>query len=126
MKDLLWALLLTFQAGAQPTPESRPSPAVPYPGHRPFVVLGPDDGLPAGGPITITQDKAGFIWMGTEGGLVRYNRGQCRRWTTEQGLPSAYVGSMLPDAEDGLWLGTQRGLVRFRGGRSLACVVLRP
>ncbi len=117
MKDLLWALLLTFQAAAQPPPEGRPVPAVPYPGHRPFVVLGPDDGLPAGGPITITQDKAGFIWMGTEGGLVRYNRGQCRRWTTEQGLPSAYVGSMLPDAEDGLWLGTQRGLVRFRGGR---------
>ena len=117
MKDLLLALLLICQAGAQSATEGRPAPAVPYPGQRPFVVLGPDDGLPAGGPISIAQDKAGFIWMGTEGGLVRYNRGQCRRWTTEEGLPSTFIGSMIPDAEDGLWLGTQRGLVRFRAGR---------
>ncbi|MDE3246462.1 MAG: hypothetical protein KGN80_10260, partial [Acidobacteriota bacterium] len=117
MKHLLWALWLACPAGAQAPAESRPALAVPYLGQRPFAVLGPDDGLPAGGPITIAQDKAGFIWLGTEGGLVRYNRGQCHRWTTEQGLPSTYIGAMIPDAEDGLWLGTQRGLVRFRGGR---------
>ncbi len=117
LKELLWVLLLACPAGAQSLSESRPAPAVPYLGQRPFAVLGPDDGLPAGGPISIAQDKAGFIWLGTEGGLVRYNRGQCRRWTTEQGLPSTYIGAMIPDAEEGLWLGTQRGLVRFRGGR---------
>lgn len=117
MKGALWALLLTCGLGARSGPEGRPAPAVPHPGQRPFVVLGPDDGLPPGGPIAIAQDRAGFIWMGTEGGLVRYNRGQCRRWTPEQGLPSAYIGAMAADPEEGLWLGTQRGLVRFRGGR---------
>jgi len=116
LKELLLALLLACPAGAQPISEGRPA-AVPHPGQQPFAVLGADDGLPPGGPIAITQDKAGFIWMGTEGGLVRYNRGQCRRWTAEQGLPSAYVGVLFPDAEDGIWIGTQRGLVRFREGR---------
>jgi ligand-binding sensor domain-containing protein len=117
LKGVLWGLLLACGLGARTGLQGGRPPAVPYPGQRPFVVLGPDDGLPPGGPIAIAQDRAGFIWMGTEGGLVRYNRGQCRRWTPEQGLPSAYIGAILPDAEEGLWLGTQKGLIRFREGR---------
>lgn len=99
------------------SPLSAQTPAGPNPGRRPFAVVGPDDGVPSGGVISLTQDLEGFIWMGTEHGLIRYNRGQCRQWSTADGLPSAFVGTMVPAPDGGLWLGTQGGLVRFKDGR---------
>lgn len=114
-----WLGLLLGAAVAFAGPPGGPGagPAVPHPGQRPFVLLGVDDGLPSAGPLGLTQDREGYVWMGTEVGLVRYNRGQCRRWDRKDGLPSDYIGVLLPDLQEGLWLGTPKGLVRFRKGR---------
>jgi len=84
---------------------------------RPFAVMGPAQGLPSGAITTLTQDEDGFIWMGTESGLLRYEGGQCRRWTREDGLPSGFIHRVLPAPGGGVWAATLRGLVRFRDGR---------
>jgi ligand-binding sensor domain-containing protein len=86
-------------------------------GRRPFSVLGPEQGLPSGAVLCLTQDRDGFLWLGTENGLLRYEGGQCRHWSLEDGLPSAYVSHLLPDPDGGVWVATLRGLVRFRDGR---------
>ena len=87
-------------------------------GRRPFATLGPDQGLPSGAVITMAQDAEGFIWLGTENGLVRYEgAGQSRRWSITEGLPSAWIPRLLPARDGGVWVATLRGLVRFRQGK---------
>ena len=86
-------------------------------GRRPFAIVGPDQGLPSGGVICIAQDEDGFIWLGSENGIIRYEGGQSRRWNAEDGLPSAYVARIQPAREGGLWAVTLRGLTRIRNGR---------
>ena len=86
-------------------------------GRRPFVVLGPEQGLPSAAILCVTQDKDGFLWLGTENGLLRYEGDQCSTWGLKEGLPSAFITRLLPDPAGGLWVGTLRGLVHFRHGR---------
>ncbi|MGH7571088.1 MAG: sensor histidine kinase [Gemmatimonadota bacterium] len=40
-----------------------------------------DDGLNPPSVRSLTQDRAGFIWIGTEGGLFRYDGVEMRRWS---------------------------------------------
>ena len=85
-------------------------------GRLPFSVVGPDQGLPPGSVACIAQDAEGFIWLGSESGLIRHAAGQWRQWTAEDGLPSAFVPQILA-AKDGLWIPSLRGIVRFRQGQ---------
>jgi len=85
--------------------------------HRPFAVLGPDQGLPDGGITCLAQDADGFIWLGTGNGLLRYEGGRCSRWARTDGLPSDYVDRLLAIPDGGLWVSTAQGLARFREGR---------
>jgi len=85
--------------------------------HRPFAVLGPDQGLPNGGILSIAQDADGFIWLGSEGGLLRYEGGRCTRWSRKDGLPSDNVDRLLAIPGGGLWVSSGLGLVRHRAGR---------
>lgn len=84
---------------------------------RPFLVLGPDQGLPSGAITSLTQDSDGFIWVGTESALLRYEGRHCRRWGREEGLPSGFIHRVLPAWGGGVWVATLRGLVRIRDGR---------
>ncbi|WLT33460.1 two-component regulator propeller domain-containing protein [Geothrix sp. PMB-07] len=84
---------------------------------RPFALYGPDQGLPSGGIMCIAQDADGFIWLGTEHGLLRYEGGRCSRWTRDQGLPSDHVEHLFALKDGGLWVSTAQGLVRFRNGQ---------
>jgi len=86
-------------------------------GRLPFSILGQDQGLPAGAVICLTQDSSGFIWLGTENGLVRYDGTHYRRWTSEDGLPSNWVARLVPATDGGVWVGTLRGLAKFKDGR---------
>lgn len=108
-KSRLLAALLTLVIGLPAAAQAG--------GRRPFALLGPDEGLPSGAIISLAQDRDGFLWLGSENGLLRYEGGQCRQWTPEDGLPSAYIQRILPDPQGGIWVATLRGLVHFQGGR---------
>src|SRR5262249_22943486 len=65
----------------------------------------------------IAQDSAGFIWIGTQGGLARYDGYHYKNYLPTPGdpkaLPDGYVRSLIA-APDGLWVGTDsNGLARF-------------
>lgn len=87
------------------------------PGKRPFIVIGPDQGGPSAAAIALAQDTDGFIWVGTEMGLVRYEGGHSRVWSTGDGLPSAYISRLVAAPDGVLWVGTLKGLVRLQGGK---------
>lgn len=57
----------------------------------------------------------GFVWLGTDRGLVRYRRrdGQVVTYDREDGLYGYAVHEIHPEG-DWLWLGTDAALVKFR------------
>jgi diguanylate cyclase (GGDEF)-like protein len=92
------------------------SPTVPD-GHYHFQAYGPDEGFPSLSIHAISQDVDGYIWLGTETGLVRYDGARMQRWGQSDGLPSDWVTRIVPDPRGGLWLNTTRGPARFRDGK---------
>ncbi len=52
-----------------------------YAQERSHRLFNADDGLNPPSVRSLTQDRAGFIWIGTEGGLFRYDGVEMRRWS---------------------------------------------
>jgi ligand-binding sensor domain-containing protein/two-component sensor histidine kinase len=78
-----------------------------------------DNGLPQNTVHAILQTHDGYLWLATEGGLVRFD-GLTFLVHDAQNTPelkSNNVGCLLEDREHALWIGTADGLVRFSGGR---------
>lgn len=66
---------------------------------------------------SILEDKAGNLWIGTEGGgLVLFDRRQHKitaRYTTAEGLCNNAVLNILEDGQGHLWMSTFNGISRF-------------
>ena len=72
----------------------------------------------AGGGTAIAQDGDGFIWIGTEGGLARWDGYHLRRYTADPrkagSLPDSFTLALHVDARGRLWIGTNSGgLARY-------------
>ncbi len=83
-----------------------------------FERLGREQGLPNDVVGAIVQDRAGFIWFGTGGGLARYDGHRFRHYTSDPGdpgsLPDSYVTALHVDPGGVLWVGTNAGgLARY-------------
>jgi signal transduction histidine kinase/sugar lactone lactonase YvrE len=64
----------------------------------------------------IFQDRAGRLWLGTQGGLLRLD--DLKLFTTSDGLPADDVRAIGQDREGNLWIGTEGGgLSRLSDGR---------
>nr|WP_279382467.1 hybrid sensor histidine kinase/response regulator [Acanthopleuribacter pedis] len=59
------------------------------------------------------QDRVGFLWIGTQGGLNRYDGYRFTSYlhdpTDPHGLPDNWVSSLMEDRDGRLWVGTQTG-----------------
>jgi signal transduction histidine kinase/ligand-binding sensor domain-containing protein/CheY-like chemotaxis protein/HPt (histidine-containing phosphotransfer) domain-containing protein len=66
------------------------------------------DGLPQATVMTTLQDSRGFVWLGTEDGLVRYDGHELYRYahsrTDVASLPGNFVWQVVEDAETNLWI----------------------
>jgi ligand-binding sensor domain-containing protein/signal transduction histidine kinase len=67
----------------------------------------------------IVQTRDGYIWLGTDGGLVRFNGESFTAFTTQTGaLKDNEVWALEEDHEGGLWIGTYGGgLTLLKNGR---------
>jgi ligand-binding sensor domain-containing protein len=76
-----------------------------------------DDGLPQNNVHAIVRDQDGYLWVGTESGLARFDGVRFRPVLTKNtpGLLNNSVWSMLPDSRGDLWIGTEGGLTRRSG-----------
>lgn len=78
-----------------------------------FKHLTTEDGLSQNSVLAIAQDKDGFIWMGTQSGLNRYDGYRVKNFyqTNEKGsLKNDYILSLYQDLHHRLWVGTANGL----------------
>jgi diguanylate cyclase (GGDEF)-like protein len=83
-----------------------------------FDRLGIADGLPHSITTAVVQDRQGLVWIGTMGGLVRYDGYRLQVFADvagrAPGLPDAYVRCLLALPDGGLLIGTNAGgLSRF-------------
>ena len=64
---------------------------------------------------SIYQDRLGYLWFATEGGLCKLKPGSKKfeRYATKEGFPSDIIFSILEDEGGLLWISTSRGLVHF-------------
>lgn len=82
-----------------------------------------DDGLPDNAVTAITQTGDGYLWMGTYGGLVRFDG---KRFTvfssaSEPELQSDRITGLYEDPKGVLWIGHERGDVTcYQGGKFTA------
>lgn len=86
-----------------------------------FQRLSVDDGLPDNTVRAIIQDRHGFIWLGTQAGLVRCDGDRMRVFQPVEGdstsLVNRKVGALLEDRQGNIWVGTLRsGLCRYDPG----------
>ena len=68
-----------------------------------------------GGAVPVTavlEDSDGTLWAGTVNGLIRFQKGQRRVFTTRDGLPDNVVQRLYKDTGGTLWVATQKELAR--------------
>jgi diguanylate cyclase (GGDEF)-like protein len=85
-----------------------------------------DMGLANSALTAITQDRDGFIWIGSQSGLMRFDGYRFRTYQNDPhdagSIPSNFVQSLYTDSQGNLWVGTANaGLARYdaRSGRFL-------
>ncbi len=64
------------------------------------------DGLPTGEANTVLQTEDGHIWIGSYGGLLRYDGSSFRNYSMEQAITSNSIRSLFQDSKGRLWIGT--------------------
>src|SRR6266581_5766787 len=70
------------------------------------------DGFPKGATSSIAQTPDGYLWLGTEFGLVRFDGVRNVPWSPPPGehLPSNNILKLLVTRDGRLWIGTATGL----------------
>jgi signal transduction histidine kinase/ligand-binding sensor domain-containing protein len=74
------------------------------------------DGVFSGAPSAIAQTSDGYLWIGTESGLVRFDGVRFVPWVPPRGqqLPSSAVSSLLAASDGSLWIGMRAGLAHWK------------
>ena len=71
------------------------------------------DGLPQGTVMATLQDSQGFVWLGTEDGLVRYDGRRLTRYAARRDVPDSLSGNFIwdiaEDAQHDLWIAVKEG-----------------
>src|SRR6267378_4913941 len=76
------------------------------------------DGFAKGAIFSIAQTTDGYLWLGTEFGLFRFDGVRAVPWQPPSGeqLPNNFISHLLVSRDGALWIGTQRGLARWKDG----------
>jgi len=83
--------------------------------HTPWTVR---EGFFKGGITAIAQTPDGYLWLGTEFGLLRFDGVRATPWEPPAGehLPGSYIRSLLAARDGRLWIGTREGLASWKDG----------
>jgi signal transduction histidine kinase/ligand-binding sensor domain-containing protein len=118
-----WQIIIALLACAAAAPRpsmalARPSVPLSQQAHTAWRVR---DGFLASAPSAVTQTADGYLWFGTNTGLVRFDGVRFVPWAPprETPLPSNLVYALLGARDGSLWIGTSRGAARWSNGSLL-------
>ncbi|MGH9563700.1 MAG: ligand-binding sensor domain-containing protein, partial [Terracidiphilus sp.] len=77
-----------------------------------------ENGLPQNTVQALAQTQDGFVWLGTESGLVRFDGVAFQTYdrNSTPALPGNDIRALLATNDGTLWIGTNAGLVRWKDG----------
>ena len=84
--------------------------------HTPWRIR---DGFTKGIIRAIAQTPDGYLWLGTEFGLLRFDGIRNELWQPPAGeeLPSSQISSLHAASDGRLWIGTRQGLASWKDGK---------
>ena len=104
-------LLLTTCAAWAVDPDKRISQY----GHTAWRI---EDGVFSGAPNAIAQTTDGYLWIGTQNGLVRFDGARFVPYVPVNGMPLASgIFSLLAGTDGSLWIGTSTNLAHLQNGK---------
>ncbi|HTB81296.1 MAG TPA: two-component regulator propeller domain-containing protein [Opitutaceae bacterium] len=88
------------------------------PGQYAFDSFGMELGLPQTNVTAALQTRDGYLWVGTEGGLARFDgvRFVTFRKSNTPAFVDHSVNCLYEDRAGNLWIGMEKGLIRYRKG----------
>jgi len=81
----------------------------------PFYNLNVENGLIQSQAKSIVQDRFGHLWIGTIGGLSRYDGKTFVNYTVRDGMTDNTVDALAVDDKGNIWIGTPKGITQFDG-----------
>ena len=115
MSRSAWVIILWIMQALLPAAASN--------GQSQFLPLEVRDGLPSRQVMSLAQDLEGYIWIGTQDGLARYDGGKFKVYRHVPGdnrsLPGNYVQTLHVDSANRIWLAVEgHGLQQMDAGHT--------
>lgn len=109
---LYWSLLL---ASANTAVALEPSTTLANYSRQSWAM---ENGLPQNTIQALAQTQDGFLWLGTEAGLVRFDGVEFQTYdhNSSPALPGNDIRALLATKDGALWIGTNAGLARWKDG----------
>ena len=86
-----------------------------------FRVWQREQGLPQNFVRALAQTKDGYIWVGSDAGVSRFDGARFVSFGSPEGFQAGPVQTLLGDSQGALWIGSVgRGLGRWQNGRFTA------
>jgi ligand-binding sensor domain-containing protein/signal transduction histidine kinase len=78
-----------------------------------------ESGLPQNTVRSIAQTRDGYIWLATDGGLVRFDGTRFVVFDrhSDEAIKSDSIQNLLEDHAGNLWVGTDTGLLKYSNGK---------
>ncbi|MCI5057590.1 MAG: hypothetical protein MRY83_15865, partial [Flavobacteriales bacterium] len=80
-----------------------------------FISHSVDDGLIWTQVRSIYQDSRGYLWIGTLGGLSRFDGDEFKNYSVKDGLLGNHIECIYEDDQGQLWFGTLNGVSKYDG-----------
>src|SRR5215510_11012771 len=111
--------LATLLSWASPASALNPALAVSQYSHTAWNIR---EGFFSSPVSSIAQTPDGYLWLGTESGLLRFDGVRIVQWQPrgDQQLPSTNITSLLVSRDGRLWIGSFAGLASMKDGRLVA------
>ncbi len=79
-----------------------------------FKEYGPEQGLSNLSVQCLLQDQLGFIWVGTQNGVYRYDGAAFTAYGKAEGLGGFYIQSLAQTPDGTIWVGARNGVYYTR------------
>lgn len=83
--------------------------------HTPYYFkhINTEDGLSQSSVLCIIQDKQGFIWIGTNDGINKYNGSHFKTYSTDNtngNIQDCVINTLYEASNGNIWIGTNKGV----------------
>jgi len=85
--------------------------------HHTYQMYGPAQGLTNPTIIALSQDRQGFLWVSTEGGLFRYDGDRFQQFAAVTAYKKGNTVAMHSSPDGQFWTASTAGLFRWTGDR---------